>query len=89
MDRTRVYICIVLLAAMVSLSSCEERDGKSETRTRLHLEYQDFRQDGTSSLRFSNEEKKDEKTLAYEKLAEEWNRNLILGQRQCRQYDGD
>ena len=47
----------------------------------------DSRQGGTCGLRFSNAEEKDERTLAYEKLAEEWNRNLILGQRQCRQYD--
>lgn len=87
MDKTRIYICLILLALTMSLSSCNERNENTEVRTRFHLQHPDSRQGGTCGLRFSNAEEKDERTLAYEKLAEEWNRNLILGQRQCRQYD--
>ena len=37
-------------------------------------------------LRYNGTEK-DEEALAYERLAEEWNRNLILGQRRYNEYD--
>ena len=87
MDKTRIYICMALLISMMSLSSCNDRCRKSETKTRLQLEYTDPRQAETSGLRFNHETEKDEKTLAYERLAEEWNRNLILGQRRYNEYD--
>ena len=87
MDKTRIYICMALLIPMMSLSSCNDRCRKSETKTRLQLEYTDPRQAETSGLRFNHETEKDEKTLAYERLAEEWNRNLILGQRRYNEYD--
>ena len=87
MDKTRIYICMALLISMMSLSSCNDRCRKSETRTRLQLEYTDPRQAETSGLRFNHETEKDERTLAYEKLAEEWTRNLILGDRRYDEYD--
>lgn len=87
MDKTRIYICMALLISMMSLSSCNDRCRKSETKTRLQLEYTDPRQAETSGLRFNHETEKDERTLAYEKLAEEWNRNLILGHRRYDEYD--
>lgn len=92
MDMTRVYICVALLASMMLLSSCDGRCRKSETRTRLQLDYSDPRQAETSGMRFNHVKEKDERTLAYERLAEEWNRNLILGQRpysacECRESD--
>lgn len=87
MDKTRIYICMALLGSMMLLSSCNERSRKSETRTRLQLEYTDPRQAETSGLRFNNGAEKDEEALAYERLAEEWNRNLILGQRRYNEYD--
>ena len=87
MDKTRIYICMALLGSVMLLSSCNERSRKSETRTRLQLEYTDPRQAETSGLRFNNGAEKDEEALAYERLAEEWNRNLILGQRRYNEYD--
>ena len=87
MDKTRIYICMALLTSVMLLSSCNERSRKSETRTRLQLEYTDPRQAETSGLRFNHGTKKDEEALAYERLAEEWNRNLILGQRPYNGYD--
>lgn len=87
MDKTRIYICMALLGSMMLLSSCNERSRKSETRTRLQLEYTDPRQAETSGLRFNHGTEKDEEALAYERLAEEWNRNLILGQRRYNEYD--
>lgn len=87
MDKTRIYICMALLTSVMLLSSCNERSRKSETRTRLQLEYTDPRQAETSGLRFNNGTEKDEEALAYERLAEEWNRNLILGQRRYNEYD--
>ena len=78
---------MALLISMMSLSSCNDRCRKSETKTRLQLEYTDPRQAETSGLRFNHETEKDERTLAYEKLAEEWNRNLILGHRRYDEYD--
>lgn len=87
MDKTRIYICMTLLGSMMLLSSCNERSRKSETRTRLQLEYTDPRQAETSGLRFNHGTEKDEEALAYERLAEEWNRNLILGQRRYNEYD--
>lgn len=87
MDKTRIYICMALLSSMMLLSSCNERSRNSETRTRLQLEYTDPRQAETSGLRFNHGTEKDEEALAYERLAEEWNRNLILGQRRYNEYD--
>lgn len=87
MDKTRIYICMALLGSMMLLSSCNDRSRKSETRTRLQLEYTDPRQAETSGLRFNHGTEKDEEALAYERLAEEWNRNLILGQRRYNEYD--
>ena len=87
MDKTRIYICMALLGSVMLLSSCNERSRKSETRTRLQLEYTDPRQAETSGLRFNHGTEKDEEALAYERLAEEWNRNLILGQRRYNEYD--
>lgn len=87
MDKTRIYICMALLGSMMLLSSCNERSRKSETRTRLQLEYTDPRQAETSGLRLNHGTEKDEEALAYERLAEEWNRNLILGQRRYNEYD--
>lgn len=87
MDKTRIYICMALLTSVMLLSSCNDRSRKSETRTRLQLEYTDPRQAETSGLRFNHGTEKDEEALAYERLAEEWNRNLILGQRRYNEYD--
>lgn len=87
MDKIRIYICMALLGSMMLLSSCNDRSRKSETRTRLQLEYTDPRQAETSGLRFNHGTEKDEEALAYERLAEEWNRNLILGQRRYNEYD--
>ena len=87
MDMTRIYIYMALLTSMMSFCSCNDRCRKSETRTRLQLEYTDPRQAEATGLRFNHEEEKDEKELAYERLAEEWNRNLILGQRPYNGYD--
>ena len=87
MDKTRIYIYMALLTSMMSFCSCNDGCRKSETRTRLQLEYTDPRQAETSGLRFNHEDEKDEKDLAYERLAEEWNRNLILGHRRYNEYD--
>ena len=87
MDKTRIYIYMALLTSMMSFCSCNDSGRKPETRTRLQLEYTDPRQAETSGLRFNNGAEKDEEALAYERLAEEWNRNLILGQRPYNEYD--
>jgi hypothetical protein len=75
--RTKLII-VALMAIMPLMTGCKE-EIKSETRSTLSLTipYQGLSGD-TSRIRFNQVKKKDEMTLAMEKVAGQWNRNLYL-----------
>jgi len=83
MEKTRIIIISAVVMLSV-LSGCERKD-TSDNRTgksRLQLTYPLQDADSSMKMRFGNSQRKDEKAIAYERVAEEWNRNLILGSRQ-------
>ncbi|MBR2128549.1 MAG: hypothetical protein IJ940_06770 [Bacteroidales bacterium] len=82
MKQTRIIISAIVFMSSV-FSGCTGKDVQdgSTGKPRLQLEYPSDAGDTCPKIRFGNQNRKDEKSLAYERIAEEWNRNLIMGNR--------
>ena len=72
------FTIAVLIMTLPLMTGCRE-EVKSENRSvfTITLPSRDFSGD-TSRIRFNHIKEKDEKTLAMEKAAGQWNRNLYL-----------
>lgn len=81
----KVMWCNVLVMAVVMTISggCVNAPEEKENRTCLKLKPPDEDSEDLTKIRFGSTEKKDEETLAKEKAAQEWNRNLILRNSNC------
>lgn len=82
MKQTRIIIASIIVMASVSCG-CERRESRNDRaeKPRLQLTYPSQDTDSSMKIRFDRSRRKDEKALAYDRIAEEWNRNLILGSR--------
>ena len=76
--KTMLAICS-LIVMLPLLAGCREKEKSDNGRSRFTIvqSYQNISGD-TSRIRFNRMSKKDEKTLAMEKAAGQWNRNLYL-----------
>lgn len=69
---------VLVMAVVVAMSGACRKAPEEEERTCIRLTSPDDRSDDGTRIRFGNVEKKDDETLAKEKAAQEWNRNLVL-----------
>ena len=76
----------VLLMLLPLICGCGEKEQleKSNGRFTLIRPSQDAFGNPIRNIRFNTVKEKDAKTLAYEKVAQDWNRNLIIG---CRPHN--
>lgn len=76
--RIAAMLCVVS-AVSGSCSLKEDNEGVQGTTLRLVHPSQIDKKEAV--LRFDSKAEKDERSLAYEKVAQDWNRDMILGKR--------
>jgi hypothetical protein len=76
--KTKLTMAVTVMALLWA-TGCREKEKSEEIRPKLNIEYpsQNLSMD-TSRIRFNQMKKKDEKTLAMERMSGQWNRNLYL-----------
>lgn len=71
---------ILIIVMMPLMTGCRETQKSAPARQRFTIiqPQQEASGDTCCRIRFNSEKKKDEKTLAMEKISGRWNRNLYL-----------
>lgn len=84
MKQTRIIISAIVFMLSVSCG-CTVKDAADDVpgKSSLRLTYPSNDDDSRPKIRFDSQKKTDERSLAYERIAEEWNRNLMVGNRIC------